>query len=90
MKTDEICNKYADRKTDLTIRLLEPDGESDSPTVLIEGPVRALVMLSELLLAVAGEVENDGFSISPFGPGNMHFSSLSNMGLYIHRVDDSD
>ena len=86
MRTDEICERYSDKNVDLVVRLLdEEEGETPS-TVLIEGPACALRMLAELLMAVAEEVENDGFSISPFGAGKAHFSSTSELGVYIHRL----
>ena len=55
--------------------------------MLIEGSSSALRMLAELLLAVADEAENDGFSISPFGAGRFHFSKSSKLGVYIHRIN---
>jgi len=88
MKTDEICEHYADRNVGLALRLLdEEDGEPPS-SVLIEGPARALRMLAELLIAVAEEAENEGFSISPFGAGKDHFSVASKFGVYIHRLPE--
>ncbi|HVK54957.1 MAG TPA: hypothetical protein VM532_08000 [Burkholderiales bacterium] len=88
MRTDEICKRYATKKVGLTVRLLEPDEEGERPSmVLIEGQADALKMLAELLLAVSEEPENEGFSISPFGAGGGHFSSLAELGVYIHRID---
>ncbi|OUL97933.1 hypothetical protein [Variovorax sp. JS1663] len=84
MKTDDISERYADQKVGLILRLLQDD-EGDTASVLIEGSQQALRMLAELLLAVADEPENEGFSISPFGAGKTHFSELSELGLYIHR-----
>ena len=88
MKTDEICERYSDKDVGLALRLLdEEDGEPPS-TVLIEGSARALRMLAELLIAVADETENEGFSISPFGAGKAHFSVASKLGVYIHRLPE--
>lgn len=85
MKTDEISERYAEQKVGLILRLLQDD-DGDSSSVLIEGSQQALRMLAELLLAVAEEPENEDFSISPFGAGKAHFSELSELGLYIHRL----
>ncbi len=88
MKTDEICERYSEKNVGLALRLLaDEDGEPPS-TVLIEGPAQALRMLSELLVAIADETENEGFSISPFGAGKDHFSATSELGLYIHRLPE--
>jgi hypothetical protein len=88
MKTDEICERFSEKSVGLVLRLLD-DGDGDqSSTVLIEGPARALRMLAELLIAVADESENEGFSISPFGAGKDHFSTASELGVYIHRLPE--
>ena len=88
MKTDEICERYAERSAGLVLRLLaEEDGDPPS-TVLIEGPARALRMLAELLIAVTDDPGDDGFSMSPFGAGNDHFAAASELGVYIHRRPD--
>lgn len=85
MKTDEICDRYSDKSVDLVLRLLGDDARSPSD-VLIEGSSDALRMLAELLLAVADEPDNDGFGISPFGAGKLHFGEGAEIGVYIHRV----
>lgn len=90
MKSDDICEKYSETSVGLSLKLLEDeDGESPS-IVLIEGPARALRMLAELLVSVADEKENEGFSISPFGAGKDHFSSDSQLGFYINRLTQTD
>lgn len=86
MKTDEISEQYADKPVGLVLRLLDDDTQSPS-TVLIEGSSEALTMLAKLLLAVASEPENDGYGISPFGAGKLHFGKAAEVGVYIHRVD---
>jgi hypothetical protein len=90
MKTDEICERYAQARVGLTLRLLAEDDGASPSAVLIEGPSRALRMLAELLVATADECESDGFSISPFGAGKDHFSKASELGIYIHRVPEGD
>jgi hypothetical protein len=85
MKTDEICDRYSENSVGLVLRLLNDDLGSPSD-VLVEGSSDALKMLAELLMAVANEVENDSFSISPFGPGRFHFSKTAEIGIYIHRI----
>lgn len=88
MKTDDICERYADKNVRLTLSLLDEEDGDPPSTVLIEGPARALRMLAELLIAVADEAENEGFSISPFGAGKAHFSVASKLGVYIHRLPE--
>ena len=53
--------------------------------ILIKGGEGALKFLASLITAVADEVENDGFSISPTGAGANYFSKMSTMGIYIYR-----
>ncbi|WP_439590391.1 hypothetical protein [Hydrogenophaga sp.] len=86
MKVDEICERNSEKRTDLTIHLLDDEDGDPPSSVLIEGPVRALRMLAELLTAVADEAETDGFPISPFSAGKAHFSAVSQLGVYIHRL----
>ena len=88
MKTDEICERYSERSAGLALRLLDDEDGDPPSTVLIEGPARALRMLAELLVALADETENEGFSISPFGAGKNHFSAASELGVYIHRMPE--
>jgi len=87
MKTDDICEFYAEKKVDLTIRILEvEDEDEDEELVLIEGRRDALKFLAELLLAVSEESADDGFSISPIGAGSIHFSESATLGIYIHSL----
>jgi len=88
MNTDEICERYSERKVNLSLRLLDDEDGDPPSTVLIEGPARALRMLAELLVAVADESDGEGFSISPFGAGKDHFSTASQFGVYIHCLPD--
>jgi|UPI00058C9C50 hypothetical protein len=86
MRSDDVCSKYADQKTDLSLTLL-PDEEGGKPYILISGPSQALHMLAELLISVADEKENDGFFLGPTGPGSSRFSDMSEFGVYIYRRD---
>ena len=88
MKPDEVCEKYSNKKVGLSIKLMDPEDHGEEPTmVLIEGSSDALGMLAELLTAVATEQKVDGFSISPFGAGRIHFAKKSKLGVYIHKLD---
>jgi hypothetical protein len=79
MRSDDICEEYADRGAKLTVQLLD-DGD-----VLIEGDTIALEFLGKLLLAHA--VENDcGTHIGPRTAGSVFFTSESTKGIYIHRI----
>jgi hypothetical protein len=86
MKTDEICEQYSNQSVGLTLRMLKDEDGGPPTTILIEGSNTALRMLAELLIAVADESQNDGFAISPFGAGRIHFSKSSELGVYIHRL----
>lgn len=88
MKADEVCEQYSSKNVGLTLRMIEDEDGEPSTTVLIEGSALALRMLAELIVAVANESENEGFSISPFGAGSDHFSKSSKLGVYIHRLAD--
>lgn len=88
MKTDDICERYENKNVGITLRMLMDEETKEPLTVLVEGGSAALRMLGELLVAVADEKENNSFSISPFGPGNIHFSKNAELGIYIHRTDD--
>lgn len=79
MKSDDICDEFAEKQAKLTVRLLEGND------VLIEGDSTALEFLGNLLLAHASE-EDCGRHIGPHTAGSAFFSSESTKGIYIHRV----
>ncbi len=79
MKTDDICNAYADKGVKLTVKLL------DNETVLIESTSEGLTFLAEFLFAHVEDRE-DGTQLAPKGPGNIFFTKESTIGLYIHQV----
>ncbi len=68
VKADDVVGRYARKKVDLSLRLLECEGGA-KPLVLIEGGPDALKMLGALLVAVADD--KDKFSISPDGAGSV-------------------
>ncbi len=88
MNTDDICDRYADEKVGIVLRLLT-DEDGIARTVLAEGRPTALKMLGELLIAVADGKSGESFHISPFGPGNIHFDTKSELGIYIHRIEQT-
>ena len=79
MKSDEICEEYAQKEAKLTVRLL------DDKDVLIEGNSTALQFLGNLLLAHAIESEC-GRNIGPHTAGSVFFTPEATKGIYIHRV----
>ena len=79
MKSDDICEEYADKNAKLTVRLLEDDD------ILIEGDSTALEFLGNLLLAHSTE-KDCGRHIGPHTAGKVFFTPDSTKGLYIHRV----
>jgi hypothetical protein len=80
---------YAEKNVNLMLRLLRADTDEDcvAPYVLIEAPAEGLMMLADLLIALASDPSDDGFQFSPTGAGNVHFSPESEFGLYLHRTD---
>ena len=84
MNPNNVCEKYADKRGDLSLRILS--AEEGLNSVLIEGSPRALRLLADLLIAVAGDEDSGGFSISPDGAGKFHFSKKSELGVYINCV----
>jgi hypothetical protein len=83
VKTGDICERHAKKSVQLTVRLLQPESADEDSMVLIEGRKEALHMLAELLVA-ACEEGNDGFFMSPTGPGSLHFSTAATLGIYLH------
>lgn len=79
MKTDDICDYYADKGVKLTVRLI------DDETVLLEGTAEALSFLGKVLLAHAEEKE-DGRLLSPNSSGQVFFTKESTLSIYIHRT----
>lgn len=79
---DQVCREAAGKGVALSVRLLED-------VVLIEGDQATLEFLGRLLLAQAA-FSDDGFEVSPRGPGSALFSSESPLGIYIHRLDDTE
>ncbi len=61
------------------------DGEPAETFVLLEGDKQALSFLGNLILK---HLETDvcNLSLSPLGAGSSHFSTDSNVGIYLHRV----
>ena len=88
MLTDDICERYAARMGDLSLKLL-PDDADGEDTILIQGSGRSLRFLAELLMAVADEEPNDGCQLGPRDAGSRHFAAESEFGIYIHRLDNT-
>jgi hypothetical protein len=80
LSPDEVCEKFADSGTKLTIKLLGDEH------ILIEGSAMALEFVARLFQAQATFSKDCGFSISPTGAGNALFSKSSTFGIYIHRL----
>ena len=91
MKADKVIDRYAGRSDiRLIVRSLPDESETEgegASVVLIEGSQASLRFLAELLLAVADDPQDDGFSISPTGPGSVYFNrQQSELGLYLYRT----
>ena len=78
--TDGVCELYAQTGAKLTIRKL------DAKTILIEGDRTALRFFGELICAHADGHGDDGFQISPKGPGTIYFDPAATLGVYLHRL----
>lgn len=81
MHPNDVVVKYAGQ-TSLTVRSF--GHENDDPHVLLEGDKTSLLMLADLIRAVA-EGGADSFAISPTGAGSVHFGRGAQMGIYINR-----
>ena len=79
---DDVCAAFAASGAKLSIRDLEG-------LVLIEGTEDALLRFAELIVAQARFCGDDGFEISPNGPGSLIFDSKSTLGVYIHVLRSS-
>lgn len=77
---DGICAEFAEARPKLLIRML------DRETVLVESDKLGLEFLSKVIAAVA-LANDDGFQLSPNGPGQALFSAHSGLGIYIHRTE---
>mgnify|MGYP001331364008 CR=1 FL=1 len=76
---DHVCEVYADSGVRLSLSLLED-------SVLVEGDRVSLEFLGHLLLAQA-QFTDDGFQMSPKGPGSIFFKTRTSLGIYIHRLE---
>jgi hypothetical protein len=54
--------------------------------ILIEGTREALEFFGKLVTAQSQALD-DGFEISPRGPGSYFFDPRAEKGFYLHRVD---
>ena len=79
MRPDDVAEKWASEGVTIRVSDLED-------LVLIEGTKGALLLLAELLTAVAEE-GRAGFQISPTGAGMALFSEGSTRGFYFLRKD---
>jgi hypothetical protein len=77
MGPDDVCREYGERPINLTIRDL-------GTVMLIEGSCESLEFLGKLLIEQA-RATDDGFELSPNGPGSYFFDTGSTKGVYIHR-----
>jgi hypothetical protein len=86
-----LLDQHADSTSKLTIRLVPADEPSEQKGyVLLEGDDVALRFLGELLLAHAGKEGDCGLQLHPNGEGSLHFSSSSDLGVYLHRLPCTD
>ena len=77
---DEVCVRFARRKTALVVKKL------DRTTILIEGTKAGLEFLGALLVAQARFNKDCGFQLGPRSAGSTFFRKGSKFGLYIHRL----
>ena len=82
---NDVLTEYSGRGIELTVRRLDACDGNDGPTILIEGDADAFNFLGELLIAHSIE-SDDGFALSPHGPGSSFFKGDSTEGFYFHRL----
>ena len=79
---DKVCVEFAGVQLNVS---------ADSEYVYIEGDENSLRFLAKLIEAQATFEKDDHFFLGPQGPGNLHFSDKSTLGLSIQRIEnDSD
>jgi len=90
MTPDQVCAAHT-TPADVELRIAAGSPESsETPLLLVSGTREALVLLSELLIAVAeGDDQPASFQISPNGAGQFHLSAESDAGLCIQCVPES-
>ena len=81
MRPDDVCREYAESGLQIRIKV----SELDDDTILVEGTAEALLFVSKLF-AAQSEAADDGFHMSPSGPGSAWFAPGSTKGMFIHRV----
>ena len=81
MKPEEVAEKWASAGATIRVSDLED-------LILIEGSRSALLLLADLLTAVAEQAPS-GFQISPTGAGMALFSEGSTRGFYLHCKAES-
>jgi len=79
MTPDAVCDEYGDQPIRLQVKDL---GE----VILIEGSRESLEFFAKVVAAQA-VAKDDGFEISPRGPGNYFFDPTSEKGFFIHRLE---
>ena len=89
-KVDKARQKYASKKSQLTIRIIKEDeagpGEPRFDLVLIEGNKQGLRLLGELLVAVSKDKDDDGYQMHRSLDGRGIFSKKSEFGLYLYMT----
>ena len=76
---DEACAEFAKSGEKLLVKRIDD-------LVFIEGTEEALTRFAELVLAQARYRKDDGFEVSPNGPGSLIFADESNLGIYLRTV----
>jgi hypothetical protein len=82
--TNELLEKNAGSASKIKVKLLQLEKNEAAGYVLIEGNSEALKFLANLILAQAEAM--CGLQIHPNGPGSMHFTTDSDLGLYLHTI----
>ncbi len=87
---NELFKNYADKDIQLVVRKLDKDDADETECVLIGGRTDELRFLRDLIDALIHDAADDGFEISPTGPGCAYFSAKASTALYFFKNENSD
>lgn len=84
---ETVLEKHSSSESKLTAKLfMSEDEQFPLQYVLLEGTPDALRFLADFILA---HIESDvgcNWDLHPQGAGSIHFSTRSNVGIYLHKL----
>lgn len=82
MKINNVLEQYSKEKIKINTWI-------EDDVFFVEGNIKALLFLSDLIRAQAMELENDNICIGPNLAGNKFFSKKAKFGILIHNTDSA-